>query len=141
MKIFTQYRNRIVSIITFRSRKWYYCIIKALCALIGLPLYVVLLPVDFLLACVYALFSGVPFLRELFFVVCKCLGYIVAVGYYIGVVPDARHYIAEAKAQAALERAQRAAENGEAVAIAPAAENAASESTAADATESENERF
>lgn len=91
------YGSRIRAIFTYTNSKWYYVALKTLCVIVGAPLYFALLPVDFLIFIVYALFSWVPILSVFMLALCKILNIVTAVGYYIAIIPDAKAFINESK--------------------------------------------
>lgn len=97
MNIKEHFSSRFNRIFTYTSKKWYYCLAKTLCIIVGLPLYVVLIPVDMLLFVVYACFSWIPFVNVFMLFVIKSLSLIWSLGYFIAILPDAKRYIEENK--------------------------------------------
>lgn len=98
-EIGAEYGLRIKSILTYSSKKWYYVLLKTLCIIVGLPLYIVLIPLDFLNFLVFCLFSWIPLLKVVFLFLCKIVSTLCGLGYYVGILPDAKEYIAASKAE------------------------------------------
>ncbi|HPG91927.1 MAG TPA: hypothetical protein PK675_00780 [Clostridia bacterium] len=86
------FSSRIKAIFTYTSNKWYYVALKTLCVVIGVPLYFVMVPLDFLTFVLYALFSWIPILNTVMLVLCKLLSFVFSIGYYIAILPDAKKY-------------------------------------------------
>ncbi|MEG1527955.1 MAG: hypothetical protein RR418_02140, partial [Clostridia bacterium] len=101
----TYYYDRFKRLFTYTSRNFFYCVAKTLCIIIGLPLFVVLIPVDFLIYLVYAIFSWIPYLNMAMLFLCRILSFITGIGYFISVIPDAKKYMQENKQM--VEQAER----------------------------------
>lgn len=88
---------RFKDIFTFTSNKWYYVLGKILCIIVGLPIYLVLIPLDIVNFLIYCLFSWIPYVSVFFLFICKVLTIVFGLGYYICILPDAKSHIEQSK--------------------------------------------
>lgn len=100
------YKQRFKDIFSYSNRKWWYVLLKTLCIAVGFPIYLALIPLDFVVFFVYALFSWVPYLSTLTLFLCRILTIICGIGYYVCILPDAKHYIDEDKERYQAEQAE-----------------------------------
>ncbi|MDD3831129.1 MAG: hypothetical protein PHW00_00470 [Clostridia bacterium] len=87
------YRQRFADIFNYTSRKWWYVILKTICIVVGLPLYIVLIPLDLIVFAIYVIFSWIPFVGSIFLIACRILTTLCSVGYYVAICVDAPMYI------------------------------------------------
>lgn len=113
MNFLDYYKLRFSRIFAYNSTKWYMVIAKTLCIIVGLPLFVVLIPIDLLFFLVYALLGWIPFLGLFILFICKALSFVWSIGYYIAILPDIKQYIKEDNEAALAEKeAETAQEDG-----------------------------
>lgn len=86
------YRERLQWIFRYTSKNFGYCILKTLCILVGLPIYLVCFVVEMVLTLVNLIFSFIPVLGLVVMLVCKLLMWIVDKPYYICVLPDLKNF-------------------------------------------------
>ena len=77
------YAERFQWIFKYTSKNLGYCILKTLCIIVGLPIYLVCFVAEMALTLVNLLFSFVPGLGLVVMLVCKMLMWIIDKPYYI----------------------------------------------------------
>lgn len=87
------YRERFFWIFHYTSKNLGYVILKTLCLLVGLPIYLVSFVAEMVLTAVYMLFSFVPLLNVIVMVVCKALIFLLDYTFFISTVPDIANYL------------------------------------------------
>lgn len=86
------YQQRFHWIFRYTSKNFWYCIAKALCIVVGLPIYSVMFLVEMALTLVNMLFCWIPVLNVVVTVVCKALMSLVGWTFYICILPDIKQY-------------------------------------------------
>lgn len=99
-EIFKYYGVRFKRIFTFTSSKWYYVLAKIFLIIVGLPLHVALIPLDFASFLLYAIFSWIPYVSLFFLFITRILTMLCSVGYIIAVLPDLKRFTLEDDAEA-----------------------------------------
>ncbi len=82
------YRNRFKWIFRYTSKNFGYCIVKTLCIVVGLPIYLVCFCTEMALTLVNMLLCWIPGINILAMLICKALMWIVDKPYYICVLTD-----------------------------------------------------
>ena len=86
------YLARLQWIFTYTNRKWWYCIVKTLCIIVGAPIYAVSFVVEMVLTFINMLFSWIPALNILVMAICKILISVFGATFYICILPDIKQY-------------------------------------------------
>ena len=86
------YAERFQWIFRYTSKNFGYCLLKTLCIIVGLPIYLVCFVVEMVLTLVNLIFSVVPGLGLVVMLVCKVLMWIVDKPYYICVLTDLKKF-------------------------------------------------
>lgn len=86
------YAERFQWIFRYTRKNFGYCLLKTLCIIVGLPIYLVCFVVEMALTLVNLIFSVVPGLGLLVMLVCKVLMWIVDKPYYICVLTDLKRF-------------------------------------------------
>ncbi|MBQ8434234.1 MAG: hypothetical protein IJX23_05470 [Clostridia bacterium] len=86
------YAERFQWIFKYTSKNLGYCILKTLCIIVGLPIYLVCFVAEMALTLVNLLFSFVPGLGLVVMLVCKMLMWIIDKPYYICVLTDLKRF-------------------------------------------------
>ncbi|MEG2015012.1 MAG: hypothetical protein RR086_04695, partial [Clostridia bacterium] len=68
-------------IFAFRSHNFFYCVLKVVCILVGLPIHIVLLLVDLVNTLIYSIFSFIPILNTVFMFLGKIISLICHLGF------------------------------------------------------------
>ncbi|MEG1706166.1 MAG: hypothetical protein RR291_01555 [Clostridia bacterium] len=79
-------------IFAFRSHNFFYCVLKVVCILVGLPIHIVLLLVDLVNTLIYSIFSFIPILNTVFMFLGKIISLICHLGFFICILPDIKKY-------------------------------------------------
>lgn len=86
------YAERFQWIFKYTSKNFGYCILKTLCIIVGLPIYLVCFVAEMALTLVNLLFSFIPGLGLVVMLVCKMLMWIIDKPYYICVLTDLKRF-------------------------------------------------
>lgn len=86
------YAERFQWIFKYTSKNLGYCILKTLCIIVGLPIYLVCFVAEMALTLVNLLFSFIPGLGLVVMLVCKMLMWIIDKPYYICVLTDLKRF-------------------------------------------------
>ena len=86
------YLQRLHWIFNYTSRKWWYCIVKTLCLIVGIPIYAVSFAVEMILTGINMIFSWIPILNVVVMVICKVLITVFGATFYICILPDTKQY-------------------------------------------------
>ncbi len=86
------YAERFQWIFRYTSKNFGYCLLKTLCIIVGLPIYLVCFVVEMVLTLVNLIFSIVPGLGLIVMLVCKLLMWVVGKPYYICVLTDLKKF-------------------------------------------------
>ena len=86
------YAERFQWIFKYTSKNFGYCILKTLCIIVGLPIYLVCFVAEMALTLVNLLFSFVPGLGLVVMLVCKMLMWVIDKPYYICVLTDLKRF-------------------------------------------------
>ena len=86
------YAERFQWIFKYTSKNFGYCILKTLCIIVGLPIYLVCFVAEMALTLVNLLFSFIPGLGLVVMLICKMLMWIIDKPYYICVLTDLKRF-------------------------------------------------
>ena len=86
------YAERFRWIFKYTNKNFGYCLLKTLCIMVGLPIYLVCFVVEMVLTLVNMIFSLIPIVGLLVMLVCKVLMWVVDKLYYICVLPDIKKF-------------------------------------------------
>lgn len=86
------YAERFQWIFKYTSKNFGYCILKTLCIIVGLPIYLVCFVAEMALTLVNLLFSFIPGLGLVVMLVCKMLMWVIDKPYYICVLTDLKRF-------------------------------------------------
>ena len=86
------YAERFRWIFNYTSKNFGYCLLKTLCIVAGLPIYLVCFVAEMALTLVNLIFSFVPGLGLVVMLLCKVLMWIVDKPYYICVLTDLKKF-------------------------------------------------
>lgn len=82
------YLERFNWIFKYTSKNFFYCILKTLCLIVGVPIYAVMFAVEMILTFVNMLFCWIPVLNVVVQVICKSIIYIIDKTFFICILPD-----------------------------------------------------
>ena len=82
------YLTRLHWIFNYTNKKWWYCIAKTLCLVVGVPVYSVSFVVEMVLTAINMLFSWIPILNTVVMVICKLLITVFGATFYICILTD-----------------------------------------------------
>ncbi|MCH5157059.1 MAG: hypothetical protein J1G02_04180 [Clostridiales bacterium] len=86
------YLNRLHWIFNYTGTKWWYCIVKTLCLIVGVPIYAVSFAMEMVLTAINMIFSWIPILNVVVTVICKALITVFGATFYICILPDIKQY-------------------------------------------------
>ncbi len=86
------YMERLNWIFKYTRKNFFYCLLKTLCILIGVPIYAITFIGEMVLTLVYCLFSWIPVLNIVVMVVCKAIIFLLDKPFYLCILPDIRLY-------------------------------------------------
>ena len=86
------YAERFQWIFRYTSKNFGYCILKTLCIIVGLPIYLVCFVVEMALTLINLVFSFVPGLGLVVMLICKLLMWVVDKPYYVCVLTDLKKF-------------------------------------------------
>ena len=86
------YLARLHWIFSYTNTKWWYCIAKTLCLIVGVPIYAVSFVVEMVLTFINMLFSWIPILNTVVMVICKLFITVFGSTFYICILPDLKQY-------------------------------------------------
>ena len=86
------YLARLHWIFNYTNTKWWYCIVKTLCIIVGAPIYAVCFVVEMVLTAINMMFSWIPILNMVVMVICKIFITVFGAMFYICILPDIRLY-------------------------------------------------
>ena len=86
------YLARLHWIFNYTNTKWWYCIVKTLCVIVGVPIYAVAFVVEMVLTAINMLFSWIPILNTVVMIICKLFITVFGSTFYICILPDIKQY-------------------------------------------------
>lgn len=86
------YKQRWHWVFNYTSRNFGYCLLKTLCLIVGLPLYSVAFVLEMVLTGINMMFSWIPILNVVIFVICKSLMVVFGSTFYICILSDIKKY-------------------------------------------------
>ena len=86
------YLDRLGWIFKYTSKNFGYVLLKTLCLLVGVPLYAVLFVVEMVVTFVYAIFSIIPVINVVVFIVSRAILFVCDLGFYVNILPDLKQY-------------------------------------------------
>lgn len=86
------YKQRWHWVFNYTSRNFGYCLLKTLCLIVGLPLYSVAFVLEMVLTGINMMFSWIPILNVVIFVICKSLMVVFGSTFYICILSDVKKY-------------------------------------------------
>lgn len=86
------YLERLHWIFHYSSKKFFYCLFKTLCLIIGVPIYAVAFAVEMVLTFINMIFSWIPILNMVVMIICKALIWLFGSTFYICILPDLKAY-------------------------------------------------
>ena len=91
------YLQRLHWIFHYKNRKFFYCLFKTLCLIVGVPVYAVCFVLEMLFTAINMIFSWIPVLNMVVMVICKALVWLFGSTFYICILPDLKEYRAANK--------------------------------------------
>lgn len=79
-------------VFNYTSKNFGYCLLKTLCLIVGLPLYAVAFALEMVLTAINMIFSWIPILNVVIFVICKSLMIAFGSMFYICILTDIKKY-------------------------------------------------
>ena len=119
------YLERLHWIFNYTSKKFFYCLLKTLCLVVGIPIYVVAFVIEMVFTAINMIFCWIPILGVVITVICKSIVWLFGNTFYINILTDLKAYkkahvhVVEYE----VEDAQDEAENADEVENANEAEN------------------
>ena len=92
------YLLRLHWIFNYTNRKWWYCILKSLCLIVGVPIYALCFAVEMVLTAINMIFSWIPIFNVVVMVICKLLINFFGATFYICILPDIKKFRQEVNA-------------------------------------------
>ena len=97
------YLARLHWMFNYTNKQWWYCIVKTLCLIVGVPIYAVSFVVEMVLTAINMIFSWIPILNIVVMVICKLLITVFGSTFYICILPDLKQYKAATKEEISYE--------------------------------------
>ena len=91
------YLERLHWIFHYSSKKFFYCLAKTLCLIVGVPIYAVCFVVEMVLTFINMIFSWIPILNVVVMAICKALIWLFGSTFYICILTDLKAYKAAHK--------------------------------------------
>lgn len=86
------YKQRWHWVFNYTSKNFWYCLLKTLCLVIGLPLYSVAFVLEMVFTAINMIFSWIPILNVVIFIICKPLMIAFGSVFYICILTDIKKY-------------------------------------------------
>ena len=86
------YLQRLHWIFHYKSKKFFYCLAKTLCMIVGVPIYAVSFVMEMLFTGINMIFSWIPVLNVVMTVICKAFVWLFGSTFYICILPDLKEY-------------------------------------------------
>ena len=86
------YLQRLHWIFHYKNKKFFYCLAKTLCLIVGVPIYAVCFVMEMLLTAINMIFSWIPVLNVVVMVICKALVWLFGSTFYVCILPDLKEY-------------------------------------------------
>ena len=86
------YKLRWHWVFNYTSKNFGYCLLKTLCLIVGLPIYSVMFVLEMVLTSINMIFSWIPILNTVIFVICKSLMVACGSTFYICILTDIPKY-------------------------------------------------
>jgi len=86
------YKQRWHWVFNYTSKNFGYCLLKTLCLVVGLPLYSVAFVLEMVLTGINMIFSWIPILNVVIYVICKSLMIVFGSTFYICILTDIKKY-------------------------------------------------
>ena len=86
------YLQRLHWIFQYRNKKFFYCLAKTLCLIVGVPIYAVCFCMEMLFTAINMIFSWIPILNVVVMVICKVFVWFFGSTFYICILPDLKEY-------------------------------------------------
>ena len=87
------YLQRLHWIFHYKNKKFFYCLAKTLCLIVGVPIYAVCFCLEMLFTGVNMIFSWIPILNVVVMVICKVFVFLFGSTFYICILPDLKEYL------------------------------------------------
>ena len=107
------YSERFHWIFNYTRKGFFYCLLKTLCVVVGLPIYAVSFVVEMLFTAINMIFSWIPILNVVIMVICKAIVWLFGLTFYITILPDLKEYKATRVVQYEVVEAEELAESDE----------------------------
>ncbi len=86
------YAERFAWIFKYTRKDFGYCLLKTLCIIVGLPIYLVCFVAEMVLTLVNLIFSWIPVLNGVVMLLCKILMWLFDKPFYICVLTDLKQF-------------------------------------------------
>lgn len=86
------YAERFSWIFRYTRKTFFYCLLKTLCIIIGLPIYSATFVVEMVLTAVNMLFCWIPVVNVVVTAICKSVIWIIDKSFYICILPDIKTF-------------------------------------------------
>lgn len=82
------YLERLQWIFRYTSKNFFYCLVKTLCLIVGVPIYAVMFAVEMVLTFINMIFSIIPILNVVIGVICKAIVFVIDKTFFICILTD-----------------------------------------------------
>lgn len=82
------YAERFNWIFNYTSKSFFYCLLKTLCLIVGLPIYAVCIAVEMVFTFINMLFCWIPILGMVVGVICKAIIFVVDKTFFLCILTD-----------------------------------------------------
>ena len=89
------YLDRLHWIFRYTSKKFWYCLAKTLCLIVGVPLYAVGFFLEMVFTFINMIFSWIPVLNVVVTFICKVFTLLFGSLFYLCILTDVKRYAAE----------------------------------------------
>lgn len=86
------YLQRLHWIFHYKNKKFFYCLFKTLCLIVGVPIYAVSFLMEMLFTGINMIFSWIPILNTVVMIICKAFVWLFGSTFYICILPDLKEY-------------------------------------------------
>lgn len=86
------YLERLHWIFNYRRKDFFYCLLKTLCLIVGIPIYTVSFVVEMVFTFINMLFCWIPIFGVVMMVICKSIVLLFGMTFYLNILPDLRAY-------------------------------------------------
>lgn len=99
------YSERFRWIFNYTSKNFFYCLLKTLCIIVGLPLYVISVAIEMVFTFVNMIFCWIPIFGMVIGLICKAIIFVFDKTFFICILTDLKRWIIAHPKEAVSEQA------------------------------------